>query len=302
MATITTGNHPKALWPGVHTFWGISYDQHKLECLEIFDELSSKQNFEEDVEALSFSLAPVKDQGAATAYDSHSQGPVTRYVHVAYSLGYIVTREEMDDNLYPKLSRSRTESLAFSMYTTKETVAANVLNRGFNSSFLGGDGIELFSIIHNTSDGTQSNHLTVAADFSEASLEDILIQIGDSTNSKGLPIALRAEKMIIPTNLEFEVQRVLASVLQSGTANNDINAVKALGMMPQGYRVNHYLTDTDAWFVKTNAPEGMRLYSRTPIEFTADNDFDTGNAKAKAFERYSFGWTNWLGMFASPGI
>lgn len=302
MATITTGNHPKALWPGVHTFWGIEYERHPLECLEIFDELSSGQNYEEDVEALSFGLAPEKPQGAATSYDSHTQGPTTRYTHVSYSSGYIVTREEMDDNLYPKLSRSRTSSLALSMYTTKETVAANVLNRGFNSSFVGGDGVELFSVIHITSDGTQSNHLTVAADFSEAALEDMLIQINSSTNSKGLKIALRAKKMIIPVDLEFNVQRVLASVLQSGTANNDINAVRALQMMPEGYRINHYLTDSDAWFVKTTAPDGMRLYTRTPIEFTADNDFDTGNAKAKAFERYSFGWTNWLSMFASPGV
>ena len=301
MAVIGTGNHPKALWPGINNFWGIEYKKHPLECMEIFDSKSSDKAYEEDVEALSFGLAQVKNQGAGVAFDSHTQGPTTRYTHIAYALGYIVTHEEIKDNLYAKLARSRTESLAFSMRTTKETISANVLNNGFDSNFTGGDGVELFSTAHVTSDGTQSNHLTVAADFSEASLEDLLIQVNTATNSKGLKVAIRGQKLIIPPQLEFEVQRVLGSVLQSGTANNDVNAVKALGLLPQGYRVNHYLTDTDAWFVKTDCPNGMTMFDREAISFTADNDFDTMNAKAKAYERYSVGWTNWLGMFASPG-
>lgn len=301
MAVITTGNHPKALWPGINAWWGASYNKHPLECMEIFDSKSSDKAYEEDVETLSFGLAPVKAQGAGVAYDSHTQGATTRYNHIVYALGYIVTKEEIDDNLYEKVARSRTESLAFSMRTTKETVAANVLNRAFNSSYTGGDGVELLSTAHVTNDGTQSNHLTVAADFSEASLEDMLIQIGNMTNSRGLKIAAKGRKLIIPSALEFEVQRVLGSVQQSGTANNDINAVRSLGMMPEGYTVNHYLTDTDAWFVKTDVPNGMTMFDRTAIAFTKDNDFDTENAKAKAMERYSVGWTDWRGLYGSPG-
>lgn len=301
MAVITTGNHPKALWPGVEAFWGTQYDEHGLECRELFEVRSSNKAYEEHVETLSFGLAPVKAQGAATVYDSHTQGPTTRYTNVAYGLGYIVTREERDDNQYEQISRDRVSSLAFSMRTTEETTGANVYNRGFNSSYTGGDGVELFSTAHVTEDGTQSNHLTTAADFSEASLEDLLIQINTAKNSRGLKVAIKARKLIIPPNLEFEVQRVLGSVLQSGTANNDVNAVRSLGLMPEGYTVNHYLTDTDAWFIRTNAMNGMLKFDRTPIEFTRDNDFDTENAKAKSYRRYIEGWTDWRGCFASPG-
>lgn len=301
MAVITTGNHPKALWPGVNKFWGTSYDKHPLECMEIFDSKSSSKAYEEDVETLSFGLAPAKAQGAGVAYDSHTQGPTTRYTHIVYGLGYIVTKEEIDDNLYEKVSRDRAASLAFSMRTTKETVSANVLNRGFNPSYTGGDGVELFSTAHVTDNGTQSNHLTVAADLSEASLEDLLIQINQMKNSTGLPVAARAQKMIIPAALEFEAQRILGSALQSGTANNDTNAVRSMGIMPQGFSVNHYLTDSDAWFVKTDIENGLTMFDRTKLAFTRDNDFDTENAKAKCIERYSVGWTDWRSCFASPG-
>ncbi len=301
MAVITTGNHPKALWPGVNKFWGTSYEKHPLECMEIFDVKSSSKAYEEDVETLSFGLAPAKAQGAGVAYDSHSQGPTTRYTHVVYGLGYIVTKEEIDDNLYEKVSRDRAASLAFSMRTTKETVSANVLNRGFNSSYTGGDGVELISTAHVTENGTQSNHLTVAADLSEASLEDLIIQINQMKNSTGLAIAARAQKMIIPATLEFEAQRILGSALQSGTANNDTNALRSMGIMPQGFSVNHYLTDTDAWFIKTDVENGLTMFDRTKLAFTRDNDFDTENAKAKCIERYSVGWTDWRSIFASPG-
>ena len=301
MAVITTGNHPKALWPGVNKFWGTSYEKHPLECMEIFDVKSSSKAYEEDVETLSFGLAPTKAQGAGVAYDSHSQGPTTRYTHVVYGLGYIVTKEEIDDNLYEKVSRDRAASLAFSMRTTKETVSANVLNRGFNSRYTGGDGVELISTAHVTENGTQSNHLTVAADLSEASLEDLIIQINQMKNSTGLAIAARAQKMIIPATLEFEAQRILGSALQSGTANNDTNALRSMGIMPQGFSVNHYLTDTDAWFIKTDVENGLTMFDRTKLAFTRDNDFDTENAKAKCIERYSVGWTDWRSIFASPG-
>jgi hypothetical protein len=301
MAVITTGNHPKALWPGVNKFWGTSYEKHPLECMEIFDVKSSSKAYEEDVETLSFGLAPAKAQGAGVAYDSHAQGPTTRYTHVVYGLGYIVTKEEIDDNLYEKVSRDRAASLAFSMRTTKETVSANVLNRAFNSSYTGGDGVELISTAHVTDNGTQSNHLTVAADLSEASLEDLIIQINQMKNSTGLAIAARAQKMIIPATLEFEAQRILGSALQSGTANNDTNALRSMGIMPQGFSVNHYLTDTDAWFIKTDVENGLTMFDRTKLAFTRDNDFDTENAKAKCIERYSVGWTDWRSIFASPG-
>ena len=301
MAVITTGNHPKALWPGVNKFWGTSYEKHPLECMEIFDVKSSSKAYEEDVETLSFGLAPAKAQGAGVSYDSHSQGPTTRYTHVVYGLGYIVTKEEIDDNLYEKVSRDRAASLAFSMRTTKETVSANVLNRAFNSSYTGGDEVELISTAHVTENGTQSNHLTVAADLSEASLEDLIIQINQMKNSTGLAIAARAQKMIIPATLEFEAQRILGSALQSGTANNDTNALRSMGIMPQGFSVNHYLTDTDAWFIKTDVENGLTMFDRTKLAFTRDNDFDTENAKAKCIERYSVGWTDWRSIFASPG-
>jgi len=301
MAVITTGNHPKALWPGVNKFWGTSYEKHPLECMEIFDVKSSSKAYEEDVETLSFGLAPAKAQGAGVSYDSHSQGPTTRYTHVVYGLGYIVTKEEIDDNLYEKVSRDRAASLAFSMRTTKETVSANVLNRAFNSSYTGGDEVELISTAHVTENGTQSNHLTVAADLSEASLEDLIIQINQMKNSTGLAIAARAQKMIIPATLEFEAQRILGSALQSGTANNDTNALRSMGIMPQGFSVNHYLTDTDAWFIKTDVENGLAMFDRTKLAFTRDNDFDTENAKAKCIERYSVGWTDWRSIFASPG-
>lgn len=301
MAVITTGNHPKALWPGVHKFWGMAYNQHPLECLEIFDVKRSEKAYEEDVETYGFGLANEKGQGSGVSYDTHAQGATTRYTHINYGLGYIVTEEEIDDNLYNEVSRSRAGALARSMRITKELTSANVLNRAFNSSYTGGDGVELLSTAHVTQDGTQSNHLTVAADFSEASLEDMLIQINTMKDTRGLEVAARAQKLIIPPALEFDVQRVLGSELQAGTANNDVNATRQLGLMPGGYAVNHWLSDSDAWFVKTDVMNGMTMFMRKDVTFTKDNDFDTGNAKAKSQERYSVGWTDFRGMFGSPG-
>ncbi len=301
MGVITSGNHPKALWPGVHKFWGMNYNQHPMECLEIFDVKRSEKAYEEDVEAYGFGLASVKAQGGGVAYDTHSQGATTRYTHVNYGLGFIVTEEEIDDNQYAEFARGRAAANARSMRITKELISANVLNRAFNSSYTGGDGVELASTAHVTQDGTQSNHMTVAADFSEAALEDMLIQVNTTTDTRGLEVALRAQKLIIPPALEFDVQRVLGSVLQAGTANNDVNAVKSLGLMPGGYSVNHWLSDSDAWFVKTDAMNGMTMFQRKDVSFTKDNDFDTGNAKAKSQERYSVGWTDWRGLFSSPG-
>jgi hypothetical protein len=295
--TITTGNHPKALWPGMHAFFGAQYKEHPEEYREIFDIEKSSKNYEEDTKLTGFGLAPVKTEGGGVSYDTESQGYTKRYSHTVYGLGYIVTEEEMEDNQYEIVSRKRIKRLAFSMRQTKEIVGANVLNRAFNSSYVGGDGKELLATDHPSLAGNFQNELTTAADFSEAALEDMLILIGQAKNERGHNIALRAKKLIHPINIMFDVKRVLKSTLQSGTANNDINAVR--GMLDDS--VNHYLTDPDAWFVKTDCPEGMRMFERRALAFTRDNDFDTENAKAKATMRFSVGWTDPLGMFGSPG-
>lgn len=301
MAVITTGSHPKALWPGVRKFVMGEYSEHPTEYDKVFDMQSSKMAYEEDVETTGFGLAQIKSEGAAVAYDTHSQGFTKRYTHVAYSLGYIVTREELDDNQYKSRSFKRGKALAFSFRTTKEIVAANVLNRAFSSSYLGGDAKELIATDHPTLAGNQSNELSVAADLSEAALEDMLTQIMEAKNSRGLQIAIRGDKLIVPPALAFTAERILKSSLQNDTADNAINAIRSMGLLRGGVMVNHYLTDNDAWFIKTDAPDGLLGFQRTPFEFTQDNDFDTENAKAKGYERYTFGWTDWRGLFGSEG-
>jgi hypothetical protein len=302
MAVIQTGAHPKALWPGVKAWFGMKYEEYPLEATDLFDWESSSQNYEEDVETTSFGLAPIKAQGAALAYDSHNQGAIARYTHVAYALGYIVTMEELADNLYQSASFKRAEALAFSLRQTKENVAANVYNRYATAGYVGGDNIVLASASHpDAVGGTQSNIASTSADFSETALEDLLVQIAGATNSRGLKISLQGQTLIVPRQTMFEASRVLNSVLQNDTANNAINAVRAGGFLPGGYKVNHYLTDTDAWFIRTNAPRGMIGYTRAPYTFDMDNDFDTKNARASAYERYSVGWTDWRGLFCNPG-
>lgn len=301
MSVITTGAHPKALWPGVHAFVMGEYDNHPVEYSQIFDMENSKMAYEEDVEITGFGLAQVKSEGAGAAYEGQTQGYTKRYTHVAYSKGYIVTREEMDDNLYKSRSFKRGKQLSFSFRTTKEIVAANILNRAFNSSYTGGDGKELLATDHPSLAGTWSNELAVAADLSEASLESILTQIMEAKNSKGLQIAIRGQKLIVAPAEAFNAERILKSALQNDTANNAVNAIKSMGLLPGGVCVNHYLTDSDAWFVKTSVSDGLRGFQRTPFEFTQDNDFDTMNAKAKGYERYSFGWTDPRGLYGSPG-
>jgi hypothetical protein len=301
MAVITSGNHPKALWPGVAAWWGLSYKKHPMEWSEIFETKTSDKSYEEDVEATGFGLAPVKSEGSAVSYTAHTQGAVTRYTNVAYALGFIVTKEEMDDNQYEKLAKSRTESLAFSMRTTKEIVHANVLNRAFTAGYAGGDGQEMISANHPTNTGDQSNYLATPADLSEASLEDLLIMINTAKNTNGLQIALTGQKLIVPPQLVFDAERIVKSTLRSDSADNDVNALKSMGLLPGGVVVNHYLTDADAWFVKTDAPNGLTHYKRKAIEFTKDNDFDTENAKAKAYERYSAGWSDFRTIYGSEG-
>lgn len=290
MAVITTGNHPKALWPGVYDFWGLKYNEHPLEVTDLFDTKTSDKSYEELVQSTSFGLAPQKPQGGAVVYDSHQQGYLTRSTHIVYGLGYIVTKEEIEDNLYEDVSMKRAEALAFSMRQTKETVGANVYNRAFNASYTFGDGVELCSTVHpNSTGGTWSNELAVAAALSETSIEDLLIQIAGATNDRGLKISLTGVSLHVPRQLWFEANRIMKSVLQNDTANNATNVLKMTNALPSGIKMNHYFDDANNWFIRTNVPSsGMCLFNRRSIDFTRDNDFNTDNAKAKSTERYSF--------------
>jgi hypothetical protein len=300
MTVITTGNTPKLLWPGLNEIWGREYDQYPAEWRELFETKTSDMNYEETVELTGFGMAPVKQQGASTVYDTFQQQTITRFTHIAYGLGFIITREQRDDNLYERKATSNTEMLAFSMRQTKENVAANVYNRGFNTAYVGGDGQPLFSASHPTLSGTQSN-LLAAADLSEAALEDAAIAIGTAKNSRGLVIALKPRSLHVAPQNEFEAARILKSILQPGNGNNDINALRAMGTFPEGAAVNHYFTDPDAYFIRTNAPAGMTMFQRIKAEFAQDGDFDTANLKYKAYERYSFGWSDFRGAFGSAG-
>lgn len=300
MGVITTGSHPKALWPGVKAWWGRSYNEHAEKYTDLFDMDTSSQNYEEMVEVTGFGLAPEKKQGTSTSYDSESQGVVNRGVNVAYSLGYIVTKEENDDNLYETVSKRRVQAVAFSMRQTKEIVAANFYNRAFSGSYTFGDGKALLANDHPVVAGTQSNTLAVAADFSESALEDLTIQMMDAKNSRGLNINPTPTTLIGPTKYAYEFKRVLGSELQNDTANNAINAMKAMGTIPK-WSINPYLTDVDAWFVRSNVPSGLKCFMRTAIEFGQDVDFDTDNLKAKAYERYMFMFGDWRTLYGSAG-
>lgn len=299
---IMTSNHPKALWPGVKAWWGRTYNEHQTEYTDLFDSFDSSQAYEEDVQIVGFGLAPVKQQGAPVQYDSEIQGFLTRYTHVAYALGYIVTHEELQDDLYTQVSNTRAGSLAMGFRQTKERVGANIYNRAFNSSFVGGDGVSLVNTAHpNSSGGTFSNRLSVDADLSEAALEDLIIQIMQATDDRGLLINLMPRSLHIAPQNWFNANRILKSVYQTGTANNDINVLNATNALPMGIKVNHYFTSPQAWFLRTNVQNSMKHYTREAISFTQDNDFDTMNAKAKGYERYTFGWTDPRGVYGSNG-
>jgi len=302
MAVITTGAHPKALWPGIKEWWGRSYAEHKEEYVDLFEMETSDKAYEEDVEISGFGLAPVKPQGTAIDYDTESQQTVTRYTHVAYALGYIVTFEELRDDLYEVVGKRRAKQLAFSMRQTKENVGANVYNRAFNATFTGGDATTLISTSHPTLAGNQSNQLTTAADISEAAIEDLCIQIMQALNSRGLKISLMPQSLHIPVQQWYEANRIMKSVLQNDTANNAINVLKAENQFPKGIKMNHYFTSATAWFIRTNAPGSMKWYTRDGIMFDQDNDFDTKNAKAACYERYSAGWSDWRGLFGTAGV
>jgi len=300
MAIMTTGSHPKALWPGVYDWFGAEYAKHGDQNGKLFDVKQSNQNYEEIVEQTSFGIAPVKAEGSSVAYDASAQGATSRGTNVAYALGYIVTREEKADNLYEKVSMARASSLAFSMATTRNIVGANVYNRFDDVGYLGGDGKALGVTTHPSLAGDQSNILATAADLSEAALEDITIQIMDAKNSKGLQIALQPKCLILPTALVYEGERILKSSLRVNTADNDINALKSMGVIPEVF-VNNYLTDSDQWFVRTNCPSSMCWFDREAVEFSKDEDCDTDNAKAKAYMRFIPFWGDWRGVYGSEG-
>lgn len=303
MSVITTGSFAKALWPGVNAWYGKAYKEYPEEYLKLFDKFSSRKAFEEDVGISSFGLAVQKSEGTPVTYDTERQAFITRYQHVVYALGFVITREANDDDQYDVVGQRKAQGLAYSMRQTKELIAANVYNRAFNSSYTGGDGKELCATDHpNLKGGTWANELTTSADLSEAALEQACIDIAGFTNDAGLTIAVRPKALIIPRQLIFEAKRILGSDGRVGTADNDLNALKAMGMIPEVV-TNHYLseTGTDAWFIRTDVANGMKYFERDADSFDMDNDWDTENAKFKARGRYSFGWTDPRALFGSPG-
>lgn len=303
MATITTGAFAKLLWPGLNAVYGEAYKDWDTEYTKLFDTYKSSQNWEEDLGVSGFGLATVKPEGTSISYDTERQAFLTRYIHFVVGNGFIVTREMLEDNLYKTVGPRRAKNLARSMRQSKETHGANVYNRAFNGSYTGGDGLEMCSTAHvNVAGGTWQNELTTAADLSEASLEQALIDIGGWTDDRGLKVAAKAVSLHIPRQLEFEAERILMSPYRPGIADNDVNALYTMGKFPKGVHMNHYLTDADAWFIRTDVDNGVKHFQRRPLQFSIDNDFDSENAKFKATERYVFGWSDPRGVFGSPGI
>lgn len=299
---ITSSSFAKALWPGVNTWYGQAYNEYPVEWDKLFEKNTSKRAFEEDVGTSGLGLAAVKTEGSPISYDSERQGFTSRYNHVVYALGFIITKEIYEDDLYDVVGKRKAKGLAFSMRQTKEINASNVYNRATNGSYLGGDGVSLLSASHpNVSGGVYSNQLATASDLSEAALEQAVIDISLLRNDRGLLIALRPKQLIIPPQLQFEAHRILKSDGRVGTDLNDPNALKQMGLFQDGVTINHYLNDTDAWFIRTTASDGMKYFERWGDKFEMDNDFDTDNAKYKATARYSFGWTDPRGIFGSAG-
>lgn len=314
-APITSTSFAKALWPGVNSWYGKEYAEFPVEYTGLFDTFGSQRAYEEDVGVTSFGLAQVKPEGQAIAYDEESQAYVTRYTHVVYGLGFVITREIYEDDLYDVVGQRRARGLAFSMRQTKETVAANVYNRAFDSNYVGGDGAQMCANIAdgghpNFAGGIQSNRAETDAEFSEASLESAMIQMSKWTDDRGLKINIQPQSLVVPVDLQFTAQRVLGSPYQTGISPgaadggglHEISAIYTMGALPGGFSVNHYLTDTGAWFLRSNLnKDGLKHFERRGQEFGIDNDFETENAKYKATERYSFGWTDWRAIFGNAG-
>ena len=291
----------KELEPGLNALFGLEYKNYADEHAEIFDVENSDRAFEEEVMLSGFANASVKPEGSSVNYDTAQESFTARYTHETLALAFSITEEAIEDNLYDRLASRYTKALARSMANAKQVKAANVLNNAFSSSFTGGDGVELCSAVHPIVAGTFKNELSTAADLNETSLEQALIDIAAMTDERGLKIAAKGTKMIIPSALQFTAERLMKSQGRVGTADNDINAVGSMGMIPQGYVVNHYLTDTDAFFIKTDVPNGLKMFVRAPIKTAMEGDFETGNVRYKARERYSFGFSDPRGIFGSPG-
>jgi len=292
----------KELLPGLNALFGMEYARYGEQHKEIYEAETSERSFEEETKLSGFSAAPVKNEGQAIQYDNAQEAWSTRYTHETIALGFSITEEAVEDNLYDSLSARYTKSLARAMAYTKQVKAAAVLNNGFSSAYAGGDGVALFSVVHPlVSGGTNSNTSSTNADLNETSLEAAVIQIAAWTDERGLLIAAKPKKMVVPPGLQFVATRLLETSLRVGTTDNDINALKNNGSVPEGYTVNNFLTDSNAWFLTTDVPNGMKHFVRTPLQNSMDGDFDTGNVRYKARERYSFGWSDPLGMWGSSG-
>jgi hypothetical protein len=292
----------KELLPGLNALFGLQYATYGEEHKELYETEKSERSFEEETKLSGFSAAPVKNEGSAIAYDNAQEAFTARYNHETIALGFSITEEAVEDNLYDSLSARYTKGLARAMAYTKQVKAASVLNNGFNNAYAGGDGVALFSTQHPlVSGGVNSNRPSTNADLNETSLENAVIQIAAWTDERGLLIAAKPKKLIVPPALQFVATRLLETSLRVGTADNDINALKNNGSIPEGYTINHYLTDTNAWFLTTDVPNGLKHFERMALSTSMDGDFDTGNVRYKARERYSFGWSDPLGVFGSPG-
>ena len=292
----------KELLPGLNALFGMEYARYGEEHKEIFETEASERSFEEETKLSGFSAAPVKNEGSAISYDNAQEAWTARYNHETIAQGFSITEEAMEDNLYDSLSNRYTKALARAMSYTKQVKAASVLNNGFSASYLGGDGVALFSTAHPlVSGGVNANTPSTQTDLNETSLEAAVIQIAGWTDERGLLIAAKPRKLVVPPQLMFVATRLLETNLRVGTNNNDINALKNNGSIPEGYTVNHFLTDTNAWFLLTDVPNGLKHFERVALATSMDGDFDTGNVRYKARERYSFGWSDPLGAFASSG-
>ena len=292
----------KELLPGLNALFGMEYATYGEEHKELYEVESSERSFEEETKLSGFSAAPVKAEGSGIAYDNAQEAWTARYNHETIALGFSITEEAIEDNLYDSLSKRYTKSLARGMAYTKQVKGAAVLNNGFSAAFPGGDGVALYSTAHPlVNGGTNSNTFTTQADLNETALEAAVIQIAGWTDERGLLIAAKPRKLIVPPGLMFVAKRLLDTELRVGTTDNDINALKAMGSIPEGYKVNHFLTDANAWFILTDVPNGLKHFVRTPLSNSMDGDFDTGNVRYKARERYSFGWSDPLGTFGSSG-
>ena len=289
----------KELEPGLNALFGLEYKQYGEQWTEIFDTESSDRAFEEEVMLAGFANAAVKPEGQGVGYDDAQETFTARYTNETIALAFAITEEAIEDNLYDRLASRYTKALARSMANTKQVKAAAVLNNGFNANFAGGDGVALFATDHPTIAGTFSNELAVASDLNETSLEQALIDIAAMTDERGLKIASRGMKLIIPSALQFTADRLMKSEGRTGTADNDINAVRNMGMIPEGYTVNHFLTSNKKWFIKTDVPNGLKHFVRSPIKTSMEGDFDTGNVRYKARERYVFGFSDPRGIFGS---